>query len=83
MLWMLALHAAPMRRALLFIDDAPGWLGHPLRMLRLLRERRALVAAQAAAAAARPTPAASDNDARRHRTTRQRRAHLHWKLTLP
>ena len=50
MLWMLALRAALMRRALLLIDQAPGWLRSPFRMLRLLKERRALAAAQAAAA---------------------------------
>ena len=82
MLWMLALRAEPMRRALLLIDQAPGWLRHPFRMLRLLRERRALAAAQAAATtqAAAATRAALRADggagSRRHGTARQRRLKL-------
>ena len=36
-LWMLALRLPTMRRALQAIDQAPGWLRRPLRMLRLLR----------------------------------------------
>ena len=66
MLWMLALRAAPMRRALLLTDQAPGWLRSPFRMLRLLKERRALAAALAARADGGASGSGGGNGARRH-----------------
>ena len=85
MLWMLALRLPTMRRALQAIDQAPGWLRRPLRMLRLLRERRALAAAHAAALAAGSSGGGSGGGkgggegsgkgARRADEARRRRAH--------